>query len=108
MINEAIKKLTEEAMADGSSAFREIEEHLTNLCKTNDVAEKILVDGKTIKGAYELIERRAEEMAKGKTGRVKICVSPSEGFDIVDDYFGINDIKAGKGSAPVIDVLDLL
>lgn len=102
MINEAIKKITEEAMSNGSPAFRAIEEHLTSICNTNAVAEKILSEGKTIKGAYEAMKSEAKKMAKGKS---EVCISDEEGFRIVDEYFGISTTKT---DAPVIDVLDLL
>ncbi len=103
MKDKAIKKLTEEALENGSQVYRSIEEHLTSICTNDEVAKKILAEEKTIKGAYEAMKKRAMEMAAGAT---EVCISDEEGFAIVDEYFEINeeDVKGNK----VIDVVDLI
>ena len=97
MIDKAIKKLTEEMMKLDEPFSRAIEEHLTEICTNNDVAEKILQEGKTLKGACESVKNIARKNQKNGVG----CVSDSEAYRIVEEYFNISVIKK-------IDVLDLL
>lgn len=102
MIDKAIKKITKEMMGSNNPAMRHIEEHLTGICTNEAVAQKILSNEKTLKGAYEAMKAEARRMAGGNG---EICISDEDGFRIVDQYFGINSIKT---SPPKIDVMDLL
>lgn len=103
MIDKAIAKITDEMMKSNNPAIRNIEEHLTKICTNEVVAEKILADGKTLKGAYNAMKEEARRMAGG-TG--EICISDEDGFRIVDEYF---DIGGSASAAPAkIDIMDLL
>ena len=102
MINKAIAKITDEMMKSNNPAIRAIEEHLTNLCTSNEVAEKILVEGKTLNGAYNKMKEEARRFAGG---RHEICISDQEGFRIVDEYFGINQMERTTSKINIIDLL---
>ena len=100
MIDKAIKKITEEMMKIDSPLAQGIEEHLTGLCKSNDVAEKLLDETKSLKTLCDNIT--AEARSRQKNGVAYI--QPEEVLQMADDYYGI-------GSAPKkdhIDVMDLL
>lgn len=105
MINEAIKKITDEMMQlqEKDPFAVPVEEHLTAICTNEDVAGKILQDGKTLKGAIDALWTEAK---KRKTGNSAV-ISSDEAFKIVDDYFGINSVS-NKMTAAKIDVMDLL
>ena len=102
MIDKAIAKITDEMMKSENPAIRHIEEHLTNLCTGEAVAEKILAPEKTLKGAYEAMKKEARKMA-GDSG--EICISDEEGFRIVDEYFGIRPAESGTKKINVMDLL---
>ena len=53
MIDKAIAKLTQEMMEANDPVIQMIEEHLTEVCTTDEIAEKILAEGKTLKGALK-------------------------------------------------------
>ena len=50
MINKAIEKLTKEMMKLNNPFAQAIEEHLTEICTSDAVADKILQEGKSLKG----------------------------------------------------------
>lgn len=100
MINEAIKRITEEMMAIDTPLAQGIEEHLTEACTSEAVAEKLLDPKKSLKGICKDITAEAKKRAKDGVA----YIPPEEVFKMVDDYYGI-------GSAPKrdhIDVMDLL
>ena len=103
----AIAHITEQMMADSeNSAIRCIEEHLTGLCMTDTVAEKLLVPGKTLKGALSEIESTAKQISR----RGVVCVPPDEGFRIVERYYGIDGsdktAHASVSKPKVVDLFD--
>lgn len=103
IIGKAIKKITEEMMENqNNTAIRVIEEHLTSICTTNEVAEKILNKEKTLRGALGAIKNEAQ---KEKVGNCA-CIDDKRGFEIVEKYFGIEeeDKKINK----IIDIIDLI
>ena len=55
MIDKAIEKLTKEMMKLNNPFAQAIEEHLTEICTSDAVAEKILQEGKSLKGACDSI-----------------------------------------------------
>lgn len=97
MIDEAIKKITDEMMKLDTPFARAIEEYLTRICTSEAVAEKILEEGKSLQGALDAIKEAARENQQGGVG----VVSDEEGYRIVREYFGITD-------AGTVNVLDLL
>lgn len=108
MKDKAIAKITDEATKINSPVAFAIEEHLTELCTTNAVAEKLLAEDKTLKGAYDLVWKEAKRRAKDRCA----YIPPEEVWDIVEKYYGIDNAgtkkKPKKAEADMVDVLDLL
>lgn len=100
MINKAIAKITEEMMKLDNSLAMGIEEHLTEICKNDYVAGKILNPAKSLKGACEHITEQARKQAKN--GRT--CISDGDAFRMADEYFEIEE----KKKSDKIDVMDLI
>lgn len=100
MIDKAIAKITAEMMEIDTPFARAIEEHLTGICKTQAVAEKILNPDKTLKGACEYIENQARKQVKGHGVAV---ISDEDGYRMAEEYFGIEKTGSKK-----INVMDLL
>lgn len=105
MIDKAIAKLTREMMEANDPAIQTIEEHLTEVCTTGEIAEKILAEGKTLKGALKEIENTARER-QTRNGSC-VCISDTEGFRITDEYFDIVHL-IGKAKQDNINILDLI
>lgn len=100
MIDKAIKQITEEMMELDTPLAQGIEEHLTEKCTSEAVAEKLLGSGKSLKEICGKVTAEAKKRAKGGVA----YIPPEEVFRMVDDYYEI-------GSAPKrdhIDVMDLL
>lgn len=106
MIDKAIAKITEEMMKTSDPTIQCIEEYLTKICTTADIAEKLLDPGKNIKGAVNVMREVARKRAVHGAG----CVPPEEGFRIVDEYFGITEeMKSrAKQDQDTINILDLI
>ena len=104
MIDKAIAKITDEMMKSKDPNILRIEEYLTAKCKSAEVAEKILNPDKTLKGALKVLRKEAEKRAyDGMT-----IMDGQEGFEMIDKYFGISDIKESESKREKIDILDLL
>ena len=101
MIDKAIEKITKEMMEIGDELAEKIEEHLTEICKTETIAQKLLKEGKSLKGACDTVVNEAQKSAKNN----KACLISTEIFRIVEEYFEINPEDKAGGR---IDVLDLL
>lgn len=98
-INKAIAHITDECK--GNEHLIPFEEYLTSICTTDDVADKILNESKSLKGCFEKMKSIAQKRAKNNCA----YVPPEEGFRIIRDYYGIED---SKKTGPVIDIMDLL
>jgi hypothetical protein len=107
MINKAIAKITEEAMAINDPVAFGIEEHLTGMCTSNAVARKILAEGKSLKAIYDKVWAEARKRRTG--GKNCVFIPPAEVYAMIDEYYGINEQAApSRRSDPnKIDVLDL-
>ena len=103
MINEAIAKITEEALAINNPAVTAIEEYLTDNCKTDEYAKALLNQEKTLKGCWDAITKKAKEKAANGTA----VLSDKEVFDMAEEYFGTGKTAASYKSK-VVNVLDLL
>ena len=108
-IDEAIAKITDEAMAADDPAVLRIEEYLTEICTSDQVADKLLKEGKTIKGALEAMCGVAKKKQKNQVA----CLTDEEGFQIVEEYFGITaadkkTVKHAIRRGNVINLEDLL
>ena len=105
MTDEAIARMAEEIK--GKDHLIPFEEYLTEICTTDAVAEKILDKGRSLQGAFKAMEDIAR---KRKTGNCAY-IPPEEGYQIIRDYYGINDkdmAQPGREHAGSIDVLDFL
>ena len=64
MINKAIAKITDEMMKMDDPLAQMIEEHLTKMCTTQSIAEKLLDPGKTLEGIHKKIWDEARRRKK--------------------------------------------
>ena len=99
MINKAIEKLTKEMMKMNDPFAQAIEEHLTGICTNEHTAERILQEGKSLKGACDEIRSKARKGARGGV----VIVSDVDAYRIAEEYFGIE-----KRSAGMVNVLELI
>lgn len=65
MIDKAIAKITEEAMAINDPVAFGIEEHLTEICTNDTVARKILAEDKSLKAIYDKVWAEARKRRTG-------------------------------------------
>lgn len=106
MKDKAIAKITQEAMKINDPVAFAIEEHLTERCTTNSVAEKLLADGKSLKTIYDRIWAEAKKRKKGSCA----YIPPEEVYEMVDKYYGIDEPApkaASRSQAGKVNVLDL-
>ena len=109
MIDKAIEKITKEAMEINNPFAFFLEEHLTEMCTSNAVAEKLLAEGKSLRQICTRIENRmrkeAQEANSGK--RSAVWGAPDAVFyEEVEKYYGI-DQKSKSASVNRVNVLDL-
>lgn len=102
MIDRAIEKLTKEMMEAEDPFMQAIEEHLTGVCTTVSVAEKILRPDKSLKEACNMVRAEAKKNAKSGVG----IVSDQEAYRIVGEYFGINQKQTEKNKP--LNILDYI
>ena len=96
MINKAIEKLTKEMMKLNNPFAQAIEE----ICTSDAVAEKILQEGKSLKGACDSIRDVAKKNAVGGVG----AVSDEDAYRMAEEYYGISRVEKHE----TLNVLDLL
>ena len=109
MINKAIEKITKEAMDMGDPFAFFIEEHLTELCTSEAVAQKLLADDKSIKKIATRIRNQMEKEAKeANPGKRSAWWGAPDAtlLKMVDEYFGL-DQTASEPEQEDINVLDL-
>ena len=105
VINKAREQITEEALKIGGSLANFIEEHLNEICKTEEVANHITAEGKSIKDLISKITSEARKNAKDNVG----CLTNEEVLQIVDDYYDIHAKPSSNITSPgTIDILDLM
>lgn len=102
LTNKAIAKITDEMMAINTRNAIAIEEYLTNKCKSDEIANKILAEGKTLSDCIKHCKAKARPQAE------KNCamITAEEVYEWVDEYYGIAGVEAE--SAEVIDIMSLL
>lgn len=111
-IDEAIAKITKEAMEIGHPYAIFLEEHLTEICMTDRVAEKLLAEDRSLKthvnDVVAEMRKAAEKNRKGNTGGVGL--SDEEAFRRVEGYYRIQpeDKKRIAAAPGVIDLSDFL
>lgn len=106
VIDEAIRKITDEMMKLDNPVVTKIEEHLTSLCTSEEVARKLLDPGKTLGKMYENIRNEMRPRAHNQVA----VAEEEEVYQMARDYFGISEeeSKPNKKLNKTIDVLDLL
>lgn len=102
MIDKAIARVTEEMMKIDDPLAQLVEEHLTEVCITERVAEKLLDPKKTLKEAHKKIWEEARRRKKGNGA----YIPDQEIYEMVDEYYGITAGMMEKQES--INVLDLL
>ena len=105
MVEKAYQKMEKEA--EEMKMRRDIVyimEHLRERIHKNPaLAEKVLDEKKTLKGAYESMAAEARRM---KTP----CISDEEGFEIIEKYYGFDIVAddASVGTDGVVSIFDLI
>ena len=108
-IDEAIAKITSEAMAVGHPYALFLEEHLTELCTTEAVAEKLLNPQKGLKKHVDdIIAEKRKEADKSRKGNIGSAgLSDEEAYRRVEEYYGIRPEDQKIATAPVPGVINL-
>ena len=101
MIDRAIARITDEMMKIDDPLAQLLEEHLTEICTTDQVAEKLLNPGKTLKGLHSKVWDEARNRRKGNGA----YIPDEEIYKMAEKYYGIEEKAA---PAKQINVLDLL
>lgn len=103
--DEAIAKITAEC--EGKGHLIPFEEHLTELCTNDCIAEKILQEDKTLQGSFEAMKKIALKRAQGNFAHIP----DQDGFIIIEEYYGITDADesgSGRRTSNLIDITELL
>ena len=101
MINKAIAKITDEMMKIDTPLAIGIEEHLTEICKSEKVATKLLDKGKSLKTCCDQVTAEAKKRAKNGVA----YIPPQEVFAMVDEYYGVSNIHEPP---QIINIMDLI
>lgn len=105
VINKAREQITKESLKIGGPLANFIEEHLNEVCKTEEAAKLITAEGKSIKDLISKITSEARKNAKDNVG----CLTNEEVLQIVDDYYDIHAKPSSNITSPgTIDILDLM
>ena len=102
LTDKAIAKITDEMMAINTRNAIAIEEYLTNKCKSDEIANRILAKEKTLSGCIEHCKGKAKPQAKNNCA----MITAEEVYEWVDEYYGIAGIEAAN--TEVIDIMSLL
>lgn len=107
--NEAIAKITAEAMEINNNFAIFIEEHLTSICTTDKVADKLMAEDKKLEDFCKRCESEARERARKQGSGVRINGLPDQEYkDMVEAYYSITQDDKSKAAGNVIDITDLL
>lgn len=104
MIDEAIRKITDEAMSmpEGKRSLAIMfEEHLTEKCTNETIAKMILEPDRSLKKFTEDIWKQARNKAKNGA----LHWPDNELFELLEDYYGIGKMPKASNA---IDIMDLL
>lgn len=94
MIDKAIEKINAEMQKDPSNRYMEIIGHYV-IDRCDEALAAKIAEGKTLKDAMTVVERRAQ---KAKKGNVAV-LTPGEVFGEVDKYFGLSADTAAQWKA---------
>lgn len=107
--DDAIAKITAEALKINDAFAIFIEEHLTSICETDKVAGKLLAEDKRLAEFCQKCESEARERARKQGGGFQINGLPDQEYkDMVEAYYGITDADKPRTAGNVIDIMDLL
>lgn len=98
-INVAIARITKEC--EGNDHLIPFEEYLTSICTTETIADKILNKNKTLKGCFD----KMKTIARGRAVNGCAYIPPEEGFEIIKDYYEIDDRSNGLQAIDITDFL---
>lgn len=109
LINSAIAKITEEALSIKDAFSQMIEEHLTDICKTDAVATKLLAENKSLKAFCEDMWKEARSKSTKCAAGRGAYISDKECFEKAEAYYEITEEdKRTKNTTNVIDITELL
>lgn len=96
MKDKAIEKINAEMQKKANDPYTEIVGHyIIDRCLDAACAEKVMADGKTLKGAMDAIMAKAR---KAKSGNVAV-LTPGDVFGAVDEHFGFDTNEAAQFAA---------
>lgn len=108
MIDKAITHITEQMMQLDQPLVQLIEEHLTEICTTEVVAEKLLAPEKTLKELNEKIWSEARKRRKGNGA----YIPEREIFEMAEKYYDVTEadkaVRQIISNVGMIDIRDLL
>lgn len=107
--DQAIEKITNEALALKNNFAIFIEEHLTRICTTDRVAGKLLA-GKPLKEFCTSCQKEAIKMAQAQGTGFQIAGLPDQEYlELVEAFYGITaEDKATAAREPAAgDVIDI-
>lgn len=103
--DKAAARMAEECQ--GKEHLIPFEEYLMSIM-TDAVALKILVEDKTLEGAYE----KMKDIARKRAVNGAAYIPPEEGFEIIRSYYGIEEedlhVSAASQQNSVIDIFDYM
>ncbi len=111
--DQAIEKVTKEALALKNNFATFIEEHLTEICVNDTVAEKLLT-GKPLKDFCKNCQDEARKKARSQGSGFQVAGFPDqEYFEMVEKFYGITeeDKTPQHQATPagnVINIMDFL
>lgn len=96
IIEKAIGKINAEMQKNPDDSYAEIiGQYIIDRCEEQAVADKVAVDGKTLKGAMDAVMSKARAAKKGNVA----VLTPATVFGAVDAYFGISTDTAAQYKA---------
>lgn len=97
-IDEAIRKINTEIQKEPDNTYiAAVGEHIIDCITTDEAAEAVLAEGKTLSGALETVRNAMEKRTKGQRGKTNssgsctvIVATDAEVFKMARDYFGLD------------------
>lgn len=101
MKEKAIEKINAEMQKNPDNQYIEIIGHyIIDKCNSEDAANKVMAEGKSLAGCLDQIKNIAREKAVNNVG----VVSEQEAFGTVDKYFGFTEEQAKTKETVAIDL----
>ena len=115
LIDQAIARITDQAMELDNTFTTFIEEHLTEICTNDKVAEKLLNTEKSLEEFLNIQESEMKEQARKKgTGHQCAGLSDAEFYRRAENYFEITEEDKSsitihqKQDKKIVNIMDLL